>query len=567
MQVNPTTRPILVLDSPARAAEIFGRAPAMLGREVIHAEGRDADAVLALDPAVILLSSEWTHEWRLIAAAARAGGVPVVYVMDGVLEWSYLWNNLSFIRPHGTMLQPMIASDLCVIGRHPARILGAMGLADRIHLVGLPRFDSMSRLRVLSQGKRHRLLVATARTAGHDVEQQILTRRALRDLRAWLDTQPQIEPVWRIAADLAEDIGVVADIGGALSDVIATCSGLVSFTSTCVLEGMHKGVPVAQIDYRAAPLYVATAWEIRCAEHIPSVVQELLYPPPQKLAWQDACYADELEAGDATAELAKVLRSVIERPREPVSAEPPAAAKPDRSVGRLDYRQVHSELSAFAIGSLPVLQYELSAAHQLLRHTRHEKGFLQREALELVEAFSSADIGATRVYSCLDQFESAGREGAASIEFVSLSGERAVRSLVTPSQTRLTYAIPSGTSALFSFAVSLHPRTWDQPDSGPCQIFVYADGKKIFDAELDLRDSPQDRKWWWFDLPVPQSPVGSHTITLQARGRGGDAQRDAIWRAPMLRWREDPAAPQRNASFRPRIAAGAEFYMPGRTVA
>lgn len=565
--MNANTRPIVILDSPARALEIFGRAPALLGREVIHAESRDADAVLALDPAVVLLSSEWTHEWRLIAAAVRAEGVAVVYVMDGVLEWSYLWNNLSFIRPHGTMLQPLIASDLCVIGRHPARILSSMGLADRIHVVGLPRFDSMSRLRVITQGKRHRLLVATARTAGHDVEQQILTRRALRDLRTWLDTQPQIEPVWRIAADLAEDIGVVADIGGSLSDVIATCSALVSFTSTCLLEGMHKGVPVAQIDYRAAPLYVATAWEIRCADHIPSVVQELLYPPPQKLAWQDACHADELEAGDATAELVTVLRSVIERSREPAVVEPAVPAQPERSAGRLDYRQVHSELSAFAIGSLPVLQYELSAAHQLLRHTRHEKGFLQRDALELVEAFSAADIGCARVFSCLDQFESAGREGAAAIEFVALAGERAVRALVTPSQTRLTYAIPSGSAAQFSFAVSLHPRTWHQPDTGACQILVYADGMKLFDAELDLRDSPEDRKWWWFDLTVPQSKAGSHTITLQARGRGGDAQRDAIWRAPLLRWRENPASPQTNASFRPRIAAGAEFYVPGRTVA
>ena len=565
--MNSNARPIVILDAPGRAADIFGRAPALLGREIIHAESRDAEAVIALEPAAVLLSSEWTHDWRLIAAAARVADVPVVYVMDGVLEWSYLWNNLSFIRPHGTMLQPMIASDLCVIGRHPARILASMGLADRIHVVGLPRFDGMSRLRMISQGQRHRLLVATARTAGHDVEQQILTRRALRDLRTWLDTQPKIEPVWRIAADLAEDIGVVADISGQLSDVIASCAALVSFTSTCLLEAMHKGVPVAQIDYRAAPLYVATAWEIRCADHIASVVQELLYPPPQKLAWQDACYADELEAGDATAKLSDVLREIIERPRGQAVVETPEAPARERATGRLDYRQVHSELSAFSIGSLPVLQYELSAAHQLLRHTRHEKGFLQRDALELVEAFSAADIGGARVFSCLDQFESAGREGAAAIEFISLSGERAVRSLVTPSQTRLTYAIPSGAAAQFSFAVSLHPRTWNQPDSGACQILIYADGKKIFDAELDLHDSPEDRKWWWFDLPVPQSPVGSHTITLQACGRGGDAHRDAIWRGPLLRWREDPAAPQTNASFRPRIAAGAEFYVPGRTVA
>jgi hypothetical protein len=562
--VPPDSRPVVILDAPGRAAEIHGSAPHALGRPVVHAGERDADAVLALDPAVILLSSEWTHEWRLIAAAARRGGVPVVYVMDGVIEWSYLWNNLSFIRPWGTMLQPLIASDLCVIGRHPARILSSLGLADRIHVVGLPRFDALPRERVLRAGTRPRLLVATARTAGHDVEQQVMTRRALRDLKAWLDTQPQIEPVWRIAADLAEDIGVNADIVGGFSEVLAGCAALLSFTSTCVLEAMHKRIPVAIIDYRAVPLYVTAAWEIRCAEHLPGVIQELLYPPPQKLAWQDACLADELETGGATAALVSVLRAAIDRPRA-APDETPAPA-PDRPDGRLDFRQVHSELSAFSLGSLPVLQYELSAAHHLLRHTRHEKGFLQRDALELSEAFCGGDIRQTRVFSLLDQLPGAGLEGSASVEHVAIEG-RAVRALVTPAPARLTYAIPCGLPGRLSLAISLHPRCWDRPDSGPCRLIISADETTLLDATLDLRDAPEDRKWWWFDLAVPAAAHGAHTLVLQTLGVDGDAARDAVWRAPLFHWRETENAPDANAGFRPRLAAGADFYVPGRTVA
>jgi hypothetical protein len=561
--VPPDQRPVVILDGPGRASEIHGLAPFALGRPVVHAGERDADAVLALDPAVILLSSEWTHEWRLTAAAARHAGVPVVYVMDGVIEWSYLWNNLSFIRPWGTMLQPLIASDLCVIGRHPARILASLGLGDRIHVVGLPRFDKLPRERVLRAGSRPRLLVATARTAGHDVEQQVMARRALRDLKTWLDTQTHIEPVWRIAADLAEDIGVSADVGGGFSEVLASCTALVSFTSTCVLEGMHKGIPVAIIDYRAAPLYVTAAWEIRCAEHIAGVVQELLYPPPQKLAWQDACLADELESGDANAALAAVLLAAINRPRSLPDAPAPT---PDRPDGRLDFRQVHSELSAFSLGSLPVLQYELAAAHHLLRHTRHEKGFLQRDALELNEAFSGGDIRQTRVFSLLDQLPSAGIEGSAIIEHVAIGG-RAVRALVTPASTRLTYAIPCGLPGRLSLAVSLHPRCWNRPDSGLCRLIISADEKKLLDATLDLRDAPQDCKWWWFDLSVPGSSHGAHTLVLQTLGVNGDTAREAVWRAPVFHWRENENAPDANPGFRPRLAAGADFYVPGRTVA
>ena len=50
-------RPIVILDAPGRAEEIHGPAPFTLGRPVIHAGERDAEAVLALDPAAIDLIS------------------------------------------------------------------------------------------------------------------------------------------------------------------------------------------------------------------------------------------------------------------------------------------------------------------------------------------------------------------------------------------------------------------------------------------------------------------------------------------------------------------------------
>ena len=557
--------PLVVLDAPARSREIYGHAFDRLGQTALHPANLDPDAFLALYPAEIFLSSEWTHEWRLISAAARRAGIPVIYVMDGVIEWSYLWNNLSFIRPWGTMLQPLLASDLCVIGRHPARILASMGLAERTHLVGLPRFDGVPRDRIVQAGRRPRILVATARTAGHDVEQQVLARRALRDLHAWFKTQPAIDVVWRIAADLAEDIGVQADINGAFADVLATSDGLISFTSTCLLEGMHKGIPVAQLDYRAVPLYVATAWEIRCADHIPSVVQELIHPPTQKLAWQDACYADELEAGDANGALANAIREILARPRATEATAPAAPSTPvapsAQPTGRLDFRQVHSELSAFAIGSNSVLQYELSASHNLLRHTRHEKGFLQRECIELVEAVTGDDIAGLRTFSMLNQFASAGRQGDVAIDFVAIRS-RAVRALVTTAPAEGRFSVPTGLPGRLSLAVSVHPDCWSRAEAASCRLVIFADELLLLDATLDLYNAPDDQKWWWFDYEVPASKSGAHSFLFQAIGPDGAR---AVWRNPVFRWKEDGA--QANASFLPRLAAGAAFYVPGRTIA
>lgn len=572
----PVSGPLVILDAPARAADIYGRVFDRLGVQPVHPSTTDPEAILALDPAVIFLSSEWTHEWRLVSAAARRRGVPVVYVIDGVLEWSYLWNNLSFIRPWGTMLQPLLASDLCVIGRHPARILASMGLADRTHLVGLPRFDTLSRRRVVEAGRRPNVLVATARTAGHDVEQQVLARRALRDLHSWFQTQPSIDVVWRIAADLAEDIGVQADIGGSFDDALAQTDALLSFTSTCLLEGMHKGMPVAQIDYRPAPLYVATAWEIRCADHIAPVVQELLHPPAAKLAWQDACFADELERGDATGALAAAVREILARPRAVESLRAPDEASADTAQtiapadarpapvevpGRLDFRQIHSELSCFAVGSAPVLQYELAAAHHQLRHTRNEKGFLQRDCIELVEAATGNDIAGLRTFSLIDHLASAGIEGSASAELVAIQG-RPVRALVLPAPAEITYCVSTGLAGKLSLAISLHPDCWTRSDSGHCAVRVLCDGAKLFDAKLDFRNSPSDRKWWWLDCPVTATPKGVHTFVLQVVGPSGAR---AVWRTPAFRWHE--AAPGANIAFRHRAAIGADFYVPGRTVA
>ena len=562
----PEVRPIVVMDEIARARDIYGDVFERLGVAPIHAFGKTTEEILGYRPAAILLSSEWTHEWRLTAAAARQAEIPVIYVIDGVLEWSYVWNNLSFIRPWGTLLQPLIGSDLCVIGRHQARILASMGLGSRLHVVGLPRLDRASRERIVSHGDKPRIVVATPRTAAHNVEQQAMALRALRDLRAWFAGQTEIDVVWRIAADLAEDIGVAPDIHGSMCDVLARATALISFTSTCVLEGMLKGLPVAQVDYRPMPSYVASAWEIRCADHIPNVVQELLYPPPPKLAWQDACFCDELEAGGATDRLAAVIRDAMARPT-PYAAE--GDPQPARVHGRLDYRQIHSELSAFAVSPSAVLQYELAAAYGTLRHTKHEKGILQRECIELSEAFAGCDIRQLRTYSFLDRIAEAKSSirppGNAAVTFCSMDS-RASRVLALNAPAELTFAVPAGSAGKLSLAIGMHPDVWTNPQSGPCRFIVKADAQVMLDSTIDTLQDSGDRKWWWFELAVPDSGNGAHTFTFATEGVGGDDFRWALWRNPTFLWVE-PSAPEGGTDgFMPRMAAGFDFYVPNRTL-
>lgn len=307
----------------------------------------------------VLLSREWSIDIRHAAITARRQSIPVVYIMDGVMEWDYFWHNWGFVKPEGTVLQPLIASDLCVVGQHPARILAALGLAERIHIVGMPRLDGLKRRRVIDRDLPRQIVIATAKTFGHNTAHKVCVRAALRDLKCWFDGHPEIIPVWRITEELAEELGIVASTGSTITDVLETASGVISFTSTVLLEAMRIGIPTAQIDYRAVPQYVQTAWEIRNPEQIESVVHELLYPPAEKLAYQEICLNDELEPGDASKRLAEVIRSSVETvPGR--DCETPTAVH-----GPVDFRQVNSHLSAFSVAPLSRLQYELDATYKL----------------------------------------------------------------------------------------------------------------------------------------------------------------------------------------------------------
>lgn len=388
----PANRPrrLVVLDETTRHRDLFGAAFDLLG---IHPEAggnRPADEVLSTKPDLILLSREWSYDWRLCAAAARRARIPVVYVMDGVLEWSYVWNNLSYVRGEGTVLQPLFASDLCVIGQHPARILAGLGLAPRIHIVGLPRCESLERTRVVRTHDRPRVVISTARTSGHNVEHRLQVFRALRDLQAWFSRNRCAEPVWRIAPELAEELGVLAHSQGTFPDLLREADALVSFPSTCVLEGMLLGLPVAQIEYRPVPLYVSSAWEIRSGEQIPVVLHQLLYPAPERLAYQDACLSDELEPGSASQRLAAVIRAALVRPDPYASTATPPLS---RVRGRLDYHQVHTELSAFALAPESLLAYELDAAFAVQKRLRQERDVLRRQ-LESAQSLTASQAQA-----------------------------------------------------------------------------------------------------------------------------------------------------------------------------
>lgn len=357
---------LVVLGTPKHEGQICGRAFDLLKLSPAYIDPARPEIPLNPAPKAVLLSREWNPELRYAGIQARRAGIPVVYIMDGVIEWAQMWENWSYIKPDGTLFQPLISSHLCVIGQHPARILAALGLADRVHVVGMPRLDGLKRRRIIDRDRPPQFLIATAKTFGHNTAHKVYVRAALRDLRDWFEGHRELIPIWRISAELAEDLGVAASSEGPVTNLIESASGVIAFTSTVLLEAMRLGVPTAQIDYRAVPQLIQTAWEIRNPEQIENVIRELLYPPAEKLAFQDWCLNDELEPGDASRRLAEVIRSTLD------SSSDPGAEKVAPNQGLIDFKQINSHLSAFSVGPLSRLQYELDATYKLWERDRQK---------------------------------------------------------------------------------------------------------------------------------------------------------------------------------------------------
>lgn len=230
-------------------------------------------------------------------------GIPVLILADGILEFRNTWQNPK-VNP-SAIFQPVLGHKLAVIGASQARIIDSWGNPGKCEVVGLPRMDDLPLIPARAPaGKVLRVLVATARTPGFTPDQREAIVRSLRDLKNWFGSHPAlhgraVDIRWRLTGALADEIGVpesVTDITGRqMAEALAESDILITTPSTALLEGMRFGLPTALLDYTNSPSYVPAAWSITAADHLDSVVPELMNPPPEKLSLQNFLLHDALE--------------------------------------------------------------------------------------------------------------------------------------------------------------------------------------------------------------------------------------------------------------------------------
>jgi hypothetical protein len=371
---NTGSKRVLVLNSEEDAKRKYGDVLLNKEFEFIYYTGStiDPESIIAsYEPHLLLLSLEWLSQERLMAFGAKRRNIPVIYVMDGIIEWSYIWENDSYIRNTGTCLQPLVADFLCVIGRSSARYLSTLGLESRIRVIGLPRLDRYDRKRLILHSERKKILIATANTYALNSNQLVNVKAALRDLKNFFDEIVYMEPVWRIDSQLANELDVqAASSEQSLDSLLNSVDCVVSFSSTLIIEAMLKDIPVSIVDYRAIPILTTSAWQIRSREHIEIVLKELITPPLEKIALQRSCLENELEVGCASEKLLAVMK-------EALSGE--TTQKFDSSTdyfGPIEFSYVHSQVSLFSTTEKSLLQYELDGCYRHIKKSNEQFGDL-----------------------------------------------------------------------------------------------------------------------------------------------------------------------------------------------
>lgn len=313
----------------------------------------DPGVMLAAGPDLVLCVNDFVYDISRCLEEARRARIPSLVFQDGILEWRCQYENPLFGAGGGApQHQPVLADKIACLGSQSARQIGAWGNASKVEVTGMPRLDPLLKRtppRVRRPGIR--ILVMTAKKPGFTPEQTAVTVRSLRDVKAHLETIPEIDVIWRLSKGLDQVIGVANrmkdDSGLELAALLETVDAVITTPSTALLEAMLLGRPVAALDYHNVPRFVQTAWTISAPGHIAEVVRELREPPPRKMAFQNDCLSDCLACDGPAAPRAALLM-------EKMVAAAKADASGPGSVLRLPPNLLGHEASA-AAGTLPKL--------------------------------------------------------------------------------------------------------------------------------------------------------------------------------------------------------------------
>jgi len=248
-----------------------------------------------------IVTGEYFPEQVLFIAEARRLHIPVLHVVDGILEWRNTWEHPQLTSP---LLQPVLADKIACLGKSQARILESWGNYGKCEVVGSPRHDGLLEHKQPEKGgDEFVLLVCSARTPYFNSSQKEKVTRSFIELQKYTRQFSEsidipIKILWRLNEELFNHLNIndaVNSLDANIIDLLDVADAMITTPSTLILEAMLYGIPVCTLDYTNSPQYVQTAWTITAGDHFPEVLKELYKPPDARLLLQDYYLHDSLE--------------------------------------------------------------------------------------------------------------------------------------------------------------------------------------------------------------------------------------------------------------------------------
>lgn len=275
------------------------------------------DSVLAFEPTVVVSVHAIPPEIQSTIPQLRERGIWTVQLQDGIVEWRHTYLNARSPAACGRF-RPILYDDLIVFGPLWQRTIESLDPVnrDRCHPIGCPRWDPLSTIRHRPNGtSTHRLLVASARTHAFDSRQSTLVRQAFADVAEYLANRKGVETQWRVAPELALELGVPqVDIDSAsLPAALSGVDTIITTHSTLMLEAMAMGIPVVLLDYFPYPNFMRAAWEIHSSQSLPDVIESAIARQSEVFQWQQALFSDAVvNLGSASKRVATFLHKGCE---------------------------------------------------------------------------------------------------------------------------------------------------------------------------------------------------------------------------------------------------------------
>lgn len=295
-------------------------------KNLIYVESYSFDTIIKYKPSLVIVFDEHWCELGNVVGSLTEIKIPVLQIMDGILEWrrtwDYGWNTHKIDGVINPINQPALANKIACLGYKDYRILESWGNQGKCEVVGVPRFQELINYRKnfshIKEKSKYKVLVVTAKTPYFTDKQKKITVESLYDLKNYFSNTNKFDVIWRISGDLSEVIHVRNEMndltGMELHEVLKEVDIVISTPSTTILEAQIMKIPIITLDYHNKPHYFETVWSIFSKKDIALILNEVCIPKKEFLEYQNFLINDQVFLKEnSDLRLLKLIESMIEK--------------------------------------------------------------------------------------------------------------------------------------------------------------------------------------------------------------------------------------------------------------